>query len=386
MIKVCSVSPVKDRRNKRLSVLYPIKRRIVLKTLKNLLQIPVLIRLNCPIPFAIKARGIVLFRLSRWIDFEIRISYKWSIPTHSKRMITDKTKANQVLIRTEPNRAGGENLTMDHLHDIYQVNQDPNKIISKIRSFALDMDGTVYLDETWIDGAKEFLARIEQTGRSYCFMTNNSSKNAEVYVDKLHRMGLDIDPERQLITSGHATIAYLKKHCPGKRVYLFGNRVLMDEFEAGGIRLEEEHPDVVVTAFDTSFDYGKLCKLCDFVRTGIPFIGTHPDYNCPTKTGFIPDIGSLHAYIQASTGRMPDKIVGKPNREMIEYTLDIMGAEAGTTAVVGDRLYTDVKSGVANGLYGIFVLSGEAQLTDLASSDIKPHAIFDSVKNIIPLL
>lgn len=272
------------------------------------------------------------------------------------------------------------------LHSKYHVNLDESGLIPQIRNFALDMDGTVYLDETWIDGAREFLSRIEQTGRGYCFMTNNSSKNASVYVDKLHRMGLDIDPAKQLITSGHATIAYLKKHFPGKKIYLFGNRVLMDEFEEAGITLEEEHPDAVVTAFDTSFDYAKLCKLCDFIRDGLPYIGTHPDYNCPTKTGFVPDIGSLHAYVNASTGRMPDKIVGKPNREIIEYTLGILGGEPGNTAVVGDRLYTDVKAGVSNGLYGIFVLSGEAGLADLPSSDVQPHLIFDSVKNITPLL
>ena len=169
-------------------------------------------------------------------------------------------------------------------------------------------------------------------------------------------------------------------------VYLFGNQVLLDEFEQSGIQLEEDHPDVVVSAFDTSFDYPKLRKFCDFIRDGLPYIGTHPDYNCPTKTGFMPDIGSLHAYVQASTGRMPDKIVGKPNKEIIDYTLNVLGGEPGNTAVVGDRLYTDVKSGVFNGLYGIFVLSGEAQLVDLPTSDVQPHLIFDSVKDIIPLL
>lgn len=275
---------------------------------------------------------------------------------------------------------------MSDLREKYPVNLDPNGLVPKIRNFLLDMDGTVYLDETWIDGAKEFLAAIEATGRKYCFMTNNSSKNAMVYVEKLHRMGLDIDPDTQLVTSGHATVAYLKKHFPGKKVYLFGNQVLKDEFTDRGILLEEDDPDVVVTAFHTTFDYQDLCKLCDFVREGRPFIGTHPDYNCPTKTGFIPDIGSLHAYIHASTGRMPDYIVGKPNKEIIEYALDVLGGEASNTAVVGDRLYTDVKSGVNNGLYGIFVLSGEAQLVDLPDSDVQPHLIFDSVKEITPLL
>lgn len=275
---------------------------------------------------------------------------------------------------------------MDDLRSKYHVNLDENGLIPRIRNFALDMDGTVYLDETWIDGAREFLERIEQTGRKYCFMTNNSSKNADAYIDKLHRMGLDINPKTQLITSGHATIDYLKKNFPGQRVYVFGNKVLMDEFEKSGICLEEEHPDIVVTAFDTSFDYNKLCKLCDFIRKGIPYIGTHPDYNCPTKTGFVPDIGSLHAYVHASTGRMPDKIVGKPNAEMIDYALHIMETNRENTAVIGDRLYTDVKSGVFNGLYGILVLSGETGLAALPSSDVMPHLIFDSVKEMIPLL
>lgn len=277
-------------------------------------------------------------------------------------------------------------MIINDLRKGYSVNFDREGLIPNIQNFALDMDGTVYLDETWIDGAREFLSRIEQTGRKYCFMTNNSSKNAEAYIDKLHRMGLDIDPEKQLVTSGHATIAYLNKQFPGKKVYLFGNRVLMDEFEAAGIVLEEDRPDVVVTAFDTSFTWTKLCRLCDFIRAGIPYIGTHPDYNCPTKTGFVPDIGALFAYVQASAGRMPDKIVGKPNREIIDYMLNVMGAEPKSTAVVGDRLYTDVQSGISNGLYGILVLSGEVQLADLPDAGVTPHLIFDSVKEITRLL
>ncbi|MFR1303436.1 HAD-IIA family hydrolase [Eubacterium callanderi] len=255
-----------------------------------------------------------------------------------------------------------------------------------MQNFALDMDGTIYLDETWIDGAKVFLERIEQTGRNYCFMTNNSSKNAEIYVEKLHKMGLDIDPQKQLITSGHATIDYLKRNFPEKSVYLFGNKALMDEFEKNGICLEEDHPDVLISAFDTSFNYTKLCKFCDLVREGLPYIGTHPDYNCPTQNGFVPDIGAFHAYVSATTGRMPDKIIGKPNKEIIDYTLNVLSAKPENTAVVGDRLYTDVKSGVFNGLFGILVLSGEARLADLPGSDVKPHLVFDSVKNITPLL
>ena len=268
----------------------------------------------------------------------------------------------------------------------YQVNEDPSGILSRIRYFCLDMDGTVYLDSVWIDGAKDFLAALTASGRKFCFMTNNSSKSADIYIEKLHSMGLVIDPETQLVTSGHATIDYLFRNYPGRKVYLFGNPMVKMEFMRKGVLLDEETPDLVVTSFCTSFHYRDLCRLCDLVRSGLPYIATHPDYNCPTKTGFIPDIGSLSAYVEASTGRRPDKVVGKPEAEIIDYALRKLGAQKEAACVVGDRLYTDVKSGVNNGLYGIFVLSGEAQLFDLPSSDVKPHLIFDSVKEMIPLL
>ena len=217
-------------------------------------------------------------------------------------------------------------------------------------------------------------------------MTNYSARSASIYVEKLLNMGLVIDPETQLITSGHATVEYLKRQYSGKKVYLFGNPMVRMEFESRGIVLDEENPDVVVTSFCTSFHYRDLCTLCDFVREGLPYVATHPDFNCPTRTGFIPDIGSLSAYVEASTGRRPDKVVGKPESEIIDYALGVMGAQREETCVVGDRLYTDVKSGVSNGLYGIFVLSGEAQLEDLKDSDVRPHLIFDSVREMIPLL
>ena len=124
------------------------------------------------------------------------------------------------------------------------VNEDQEHILSEVQCFALDMDGTIYLGEQWIDGALEFLHKIEETGRSYVFVTNNSSKNAAVYVDKLHRMGLEVG-EDKIVTSGQATIYYLQRHFPGAKVFLLGNPLLREEFMQAGIMLEEEQPDVV---------------------------------------------------------------------------------------------------------------------------------------------
>lgn len=265
------------------------------------------------------------------------------------------------------------------------LNSDPGGVLQKIECFALDLDGTVYLGETWIDGAREFLAGVKKTGRKFVFMTNNSSKSARAYYEKLGRMGLEISPD-ELVTSGEAAIRFLRHNYPGAPVFLMGNSILRREFLEAGITLDDKSPGLVVTAFDTELDYKKLCETCDFIRAGLPFIATHPDLNCPTETGFIPDIGSFHALIEASTGRKPDRIIGKPCRYIIETMLEKTGSSPSATAVIGDRLYTDVAAGVNNGLTGILVLSGEAALADVEKSGVKPDLIFDSVREIIPFL
>lgn len=265
------------------------------------------------------------------------------------------------------------------------INQDENGILSQIRCFALDMDGTIYLGEQWIDGAVEFLHKIEASGRNYVFLTNNSSKNAEVYVDKLQRMGLEVKKDK-IVTSGQATIYYLQKHYPEAKVFLLGNSLLREEFLQAGISLEEERPDIVVTAFDTSLDYKKLCKVCDHIRAGLPYVATHPDYNCPTETGFIPDIGAIHEFIHASAFRYPDRIIGKPNADIIDYLISRVSAKRDEIAMVGDRLYTDIAAGRQNGLKSILVLSGEAAMDDVRKSDVFPHMIFESVKEMTALL
>ncbi len=268
---------------------------------------------------------------------------------------------------------------------IPDVNQDAAGILKNMECFALDMDGTIYLGEQWIDGAREFLSAVEAAGKKYVFLTNNSSKNPQVYVQKLSRMGLEVT-EQKIVTSGQATIAYLKKHFPEKRVFLLGNELLTEEFMQEGIVLDSESPEVVVVGFDTTLTYEKMCRVCDFVRTGLPYLSTHPDYNCPTETGFIPDAGAIHAFIKASAGREPDHIIGKPNRDIMDYLAAREGVDQAHTAMVGDRLYTDVAAGVNNGYTGILVLSGEATMEDVKTSEVEPDLIFDSVKDMIPFL
>ena len=257
--------------------------------------------------------------------------------------------------------------------------------LANIRCFLLDMDGTFYLGDRLIEGSLAFIDRVLATGRDFMFLTNNSSHNAAFYVQKLARMGLEID-RRRVLTSGEATCAKLNALYPGKRAFVLGNEFLLEEFREAGIAVDDANPDIVVIGFDTTLTYRKMQDVCDFVRAGLPYIATHPDFNCPTETGFMPDIGAIMAFIEASTGRRPDLIVGKPHGGIVEAALQRTGQPAGALAMVGDRLYTDIETGLRSGMLSILVMSGETTEDMLAASDTKPDLKFGRLSDMIPLL
>lgn len=264
-------------------------------------------------------------------------------------------------------------------------NTDPTGALRRIQCFLLDMDGTFYLGDRLIPGSLEFLAALRERGIHYMFLTNNSSKSAAHYVQKLQRMGLA--PEHiHLYTSGQATCAFLLKEYPGKRVFLMGNASLRAEFQSQGVPLSDTQPDIVVAGYDTELTYEKLTDACLFLREGMPFIATHPDINCPSERGPLPDLGAMLRLIEASTGRAPDHIIGKPHAGIIEGALKIAGFNAGQSAMVGDRLYTDIEAGNRHGLLSILVLSGETTLEQAQSSDIQPKLVFEDLKSLIPRL
>jgi NagD protein len=261
-----------------------------------------------------------------------------------------------------------------------------NAKLNAIKCFVLDLDGTFYLGGRLIPGALEFIGRVESSGRRYVFLKNNSSKSAAEYLEKLAGMGLMVE-ENQLVTSGGATVDYLRRRHAGKSAFLLGTPALREEFSAAGIKLADDAPDLVVTAFDTTLNYEKLCRLCGFVRAGLPYIATHPDFNCPTQDGCIPDIGAIHAFVNASTGRMPDMTIGKPNRGIVDFACAKAGCKPEHAAIIGDRLYTDIACAKnVPGLTGILVLSGETKKEELKSSPIRPDMVFESLKDITPLL
>ncbi len=257
--------------------------------------------------------------------------------------------------------------------------------LNDVRCFLLDMDGTFYLGGELIEGSLEFIERVRATGRDYLFLTNNSSHNAAFYVDKLARMGLHTD-RGHVLTSGEATCEILRERYPGKRAFLLGNEFLAEEFREFGVPVDNENPEIVVIGFDTTLDYRKMQAVCDFVRAGLPYIATHPDFNCPTETGFMPDIGAIMAFIEASAGRRPDLIVGKPNTGIVDAVLRRTGLRVDELAMVGDRLYTDIETGRRSGMLSILVMSGETTPAMLARSQTKPDLTFGRLSDMIPLL
>ena len=254
-----------------------------------------------------------------------------------------------------------------------------------VKLFLLDMDGTFYLGDRLIDGSLFFIDRVQKTGRDFLFLTNNSSHNAAFYVERLHRMGLDV-PRSKILTSGEATCEVISEKYPAKRAYVLGNEYLIEEFHEAGIPVDDANPEIAVIGFDTTLTYEKMRKICDLVRAGLPYIATHPDFNCPTENGFMPDIGAIIAFIEASTGRRPDLIVGKPNTGIVEAAVRRTHIAPAQMAMVGDRLYTDIETGIRSGMLSVLVMSGETTREMLASSATRPDYTFDRLCDINPLL
>ncbi len=272
-------------------------------------------------------------------------------------------------------------ITIDNYANIFHGKIILIELLKNIKCFMLDMDGTFYLGNHLLPGALEFMAYLGKNNLDYLFLTNNSSKSRDIYSEKIMQLGFNVDKSK-IFTSGEATTIYLKKHTKFKKIYLVGTEALESEFIQAGYYLDTNKPEAVVLGFDTSLTYEKIWKACDFIRNGLPYFATHPDFNCPTESGFMPDIGSFIALIEASTGRKPDVVIGKPNHHIVDAVVDKTGYQLTEIAMVGDRLYTDIALGKA-GLKTILVLSGETNLEDIKTSEFKPDIIVNDLADLL---
>ena len=253
--------------------------------------------------------------------------------------------------------------------------------LAALRGFLMDMDGTFYLSDHLLPGAEEFLSYATAAGLPVLFLTNNSSRNRHAYVLKMAALGVTVPPE-QILTSGEATAQYLHGVAPRARVALFGTPELEADFREYGYALDQDNPSHIVLGFDLTINYAKLTRLCDLVRRGLPYIATHPDYNCPIAGGFIPDIGAIIAFVETSTGRKPDVIVGKPYQHILDMAAARIGQPLETLCMVGDRLYTDIAMGQSTPIRTVLVLSGETSRADLTDSPFVPDYVFENLADL----
>ena len=262
---------------------------------------------------------------------------------------------------------------------------DKNELLRSKKLYLFDMDGTLYLGDRLYDFTIELLEMLKATGRKYLFMTNNSSKSVEDYIKKLAKLGIPATRD-DFITSSQATAYYLKQHHWGQRIYVCGTRSLKRELEMEGFTVTENIDEVecIVMGFDTELTFQKLHDVSYLLltREGIPYIATNPDYVCPTEFGSVPDCGSVCDMIYNATRKRP-VVIGKPSPLMPLLAMEQHGFSKEETAVVGDRIYTDVKSGLNAGVTGILVLSGESTLQTLAESDVKPHLVLEDASEIL---
>ena len=262
---------------------------------------------------------------------------------------------------------------------------EKNEILRSKKLYLFDMDGTLYLGNQLYDFTLELLDTLKKTGRNYLFMTNNSSKSVEDYVKKLEKLGITATRE-DFMTSSQATAFYLHKHHEGQKLYVCGTESLKEELRREGFTVTTDISEVecIVMGFDTELTFRKLHDVSYMLltRPDLPYIATNPDYVCPTEFGSVPDCGSVCDMIYNATKKRP-VVIGKPSPLMPQLAMEKLGVSREETCVVGDRIYTDVKSGLNAGITGILVLSGETTREILEASEDKPHLVLEDASEIL---
>ena len=265
---------------------------------------------------------------------------------------------------------------------------EKRELLRGMKLFLFDMDGTLYLGDRLYSFTTDLLHIIRKTGGKYLFMTNNSSKSVADYVKKLEKMGISATRE-DFITSSQATAYYLHKHHAGQKLYVCGTESLKAELRMEGFTVTESIDEVecIVMGFDTELTFKKLHDVSYLLLTkkDLPYIATNPDLVCPTEFGSVPDCGSVCTMIENATGKRP-VVIGKPSPLMPQLAMEKLGVSKEQTCVVGDRIYTDVKSGLNAGITGILVMSGETTPEILAQSEDKPHLVLSDAGDILEAL
>jgi len=251
----------------------------------------------------------------------------------------------------------------------------------EIRSWLTDMDGVLVHENRAIPGADRFLARLRELELPFLVLTNNSIYTRRDLAARLRNSGLEV-PEEAIWTSALATARFLDDQRPGGSAYVIGEVGLTTALHEAGYTLTDHHPDYVVLGETRTYSFERITQAIRLIDQGARFIATNPDVTGPSPEGILPATGSVAALISRATGREP-YFVGKPNPLMMRSALNAIDAHSETAAMVGDRMDTDVVSGMEAGMETILVLSGLTSLEDAERHPYRASRIVDSIADLI---
>jgi NagD protein len=254
----------------------------------------------------------------------------------------------------------------------------------EIRSWLMDMDGVLLREDHPIPGADEFLRRLAELGMPFLVLTNNSIYTRRDLAARLAAVGLHV-PEDRIWTSALATADFLATQRPGGSAFAIGEAGLTTALHQVGYTLTEREPDYVVLGETRTYSFERIAQAIRLILGGARFIATNPDPTGPTPDGPLPATGSVAALISRATGVAP-YFVGKPNPLMMRSALNAIDAHSETTAMVGDRMDTDVVSGLEAGMHTVLVLTGSTQREEAEAFPYRPSRIVDSIADLVPEL
>jgi 4-nitrophenyl phosphatase len=250
------------------------------------------------------------------------------------------------------------------------------------RALLIDLDGVLYRGATALPGAEQFIQFLRASNIAFRLITNNATLTPAQYVAKLAGMGITVELG-ELFTSALATGLYLQRQgASGDTVLIIGEDGIREALENIGMQITDDHPKWVVVGLDRHVTYDKLATAALAVERGARFVGTNPDLSFPTERGLVPGAGALQAVISATTGVEPT-VIGKPQPLMFDLAMEQLGASRETTAMLGDRLDTDIDGAHAVGLSTIMVLTGVSTRADLDHRAVQPTLVIDTLPALV---
>ncbi len=259
--------------------------------------------------------------------------------------------------------------------------------LKDIRNLIIDMDGVLWRGDMPLPALVTFFDTLRELNIQFVLATNNASKSGEEFVAKLVKFGANVALD-EILTSPQATALYLSQHAPTARVFYIGEPGLGEELQARGLSVVNDAPETathVVVGIDRTLTYAKLVEACLLIRAGAVFIGTNPDLTFPGERGIVPGNGAILAALRVSTDIEPI-IIGKPQPEMMVQSMARMAGTPANTAVIGDRLDTDILGGQRADLTTLMVLTGVSSREEATTGDIRPDYIFGDIGEIAAAL